>query len=41
MISIIDPDCEEKCVEFLRGLGYRYVGTRPHHAISHTLMVPE
>ena len=37
----IDPDCEAKCVAFLRGLGYRHVGTRPHHAISHTLMVPE
>ena len=37
----IDPDCEAKCIEFLRALGYRHVGTRPHHAISHTLMVPE
>ena len=37
----IDPDCEAKCVELLRGLGYRHVGTRPHHSISHTLMVPE
>jgi FkbM family methyltransferase len=37
----IDPDCEAKCIEFLRGLGYRHVGTRPHHSISHTLMVPE
>jgi FkbM family methyltransferase len=37
----INPDCEAQCVAFLRGLGYRHVGTRPHHAISHTLMVPE
>lgn len=37
----IDPDCEAKCIAFLRELGYRHVGTRPHHSISHTLMVPE
>jgi FkbM family methyltransferase len=37
----IDPDCEAKCRAFLEPMGYRWVGTRPHHSISHTLMVPE
>lgn len=33
----LDPDCEAKCTEFLGGLGYVKLGTRPHHSISHSL----
>lgn len=36
----LDPDCEQKCRAYLEELGYEWVGTRPHHSISHTLMVP-
>lgn len=36
----LDPDCEAKCTAFLAELGYRHVGTRPHHTISHSLYVP-
>jgi FkbM family methyltransferase len=37
----VDPECEAKCRAFLETMGYRWVGTRQHHAISHTLMIPE
>jgi FkbM family methyltransferase len=37
----LDPNCEEKCTAFLAELGYRHVGTRPHHTISHSLYEPE
>lgn len=36
----IEPDCEHKCRAFLEALGYRHVGTRPHHSVSHSFMVP-
>jgi FkbM family methyltransferase len=36
----VDLECEAKCRAFLEAMGYRWVGTRQHHAISHTLMIP-
>ncbi len=37
----LDPECEFKCDSFLFDLGYKKIGTRPHHSVSHSFYVAE
>jgi len=32
----VDPECEDKCDAYLDTLGYKKIGTRVHHLISHS-----